>query len=233
MEGRLFDRIATMIGARASRRAALVALAGAGLGSALAAGADEAAASCRKDKQCGLCKRCKNGKCKKQTTGAACAANGGECQGKHCVCPADTWLCSPAPTCCDNGQSCFVNVYGGAGCGTCPDVADVCSDVIPQCGQFGSDAADVCGCVASDEGATVCSSGFYQCIECATDQDCSDALEAPALCLSAPSACSGCETPTICMVAFCDLPEAAVASKKNARLKRIPPSKIKPAVSSH
>ncbi|HEU5434314.1 MAG TPA: hypothetical protein VFU81_21760 [Thermomicrobiales bacterium] len=235
MDGSRFDRIARLAGSRASRRGALAALAGAGLGGALGfGGPDEAAAKpCRRGKQCGLCGRCKNGRCKARKDGALCAVDGGECQGKTCVCPNDAWLCPPAPACCDTGQACFVDVYGAAGCGNCPSVVDICHDDIPQCGQFAPDPFAVCGCVTSAAGATVCSSGFYDCIECTTDQECADAFGVPAVCIDAPSDCSGCETSTICMTATCE--EAQVmpaAGGKRAALKRIPRSRIKPAVSS-
>ena len=230
-----FDRIARLVGSRASRRAAVVALAGAGLGGALGvSGPEEAAAKrCRNSRQCGLCGKCKNGKCKKRGDGSLCADNGGACEGKDCVCPNDAWLCPPATACCDTGQACFVDVFGSAGCGACPDAVDLCNDDIPQCGQFDPGPFEVCGCVTSGGGATICSSGFYQCMDCTTDQECTDALGVPGVCISVPIECSDCETgSTICMTATCEAPPIEVAGGKRANLKRLPHSRIKTTAAS-
>lgn len=235
MDEARFDRIARAVGSRASRRAALVALAGAGLGGAvgIAQPREAAAKQCRKNRQCGVCGRCKNGKCKARQAGTICADNGGECQGADCVCPTDAWLCPPAAACCDTGQACFVDVFGGAGCGACPGAIDLCNDDIPQCGQFSDEPFDVCGCVTSGAGESICSTGFYDCIQCADDDDCTEQLGVPGVCLTLPSDCSGCETSTICMMATCEAPPIGTsASGKRARLKRIPHTRIKPAVSS-
>jgi hypothetical protein len=223
-----FDRLARMVGGRASRRAALVALAGAGLG---IAGVDEAAAKCGRNKPCGLCKRCRNGRCEKRKNGSICAVDGGMCQGKKCICPSDAWLCKQAPACCDTGQACFVDVFGAAGCGACPVVGDLCVDDVPQCGQFGPEVFEVCGCVTSVEGRTVCSSGFFDCVDCATDQDCTDAFGVRAVCLSVAAECSGCDSSTICMTATCEAPRAGAASGRGRALKRWPRSRITPTAS--
>jgi hypothetical protein len=200
MDGIRFDRLARTIGARATRRAALLALAGAGLGGALGvAGLDEAAAKCSAKKPCGSCATCKKGKCKAKPGGTVCADGGGTCKKKACVCPNDSWLCPPAALCCPNGKTCSPT---HASCGACPPGNDVCNpDGFTVCGSTTANDSGFCGCVTSVENTSVCTSFAGHCFACTTDQACSDELGVAAICIA--SLCN-CSEETACVVAACD-----------------------------
>ena len=76
-----------------TRRTVTRLLGGLALGGPLALlGLREAEAKCKK--KCGVCKRCKKGKCKPKPAGTACA--GGTCQGGACL-PAAASLPPPSP----------------------------------------------------------------------------------------------------------------------------------------
>ena len=98
METSEFDALTQSLAKCRSRRGITRLLGGLVLGAPLAlAGAGEAAATCKK--QCGPCKRCKQGKCKPKPAGTACP--GGACQRGACVASA------PAVACfCPVGKSC-------------------------------------------------------------------------------------------------------------------------------
>src|SRR5581483_6185552 len=214
-----FDRLARVVGLRASRRAALVALAGAGLGGAFgAAWVDHAAAAkCSKKKPCeGLCARCKQGKCKKAKAGATCAASGGTCAGTDCVCPTNAWLCPSAATCCANSLMC-----DGVNCDSCPNLSNLCQS-LPFCGQYGPDPTkDVCNCVTSVDGGRTCSNMHGLCMDCATDSDCTTALGVKGVCLDF-TGCQVCEeSSTFCAYTTCDPPPAALQAAGGNGLRRL------------
>lgn len=214
-----FDRLARMVGSRASRRAALVVLAGAGLGSALgiAGMGDAEAAKCSKKKPCeGVCVRCKQGKCKKAKAGATCAASGGACAGTDCVCPTNAWLCPSAATCCPNSQMC-----DGVNCGSCPNLSNLCQG-LPFCGQYGPDPTqDVCGCVTSVDGGRTCSNLYGKCMDCTTDADCTTALGTKGVCLDL-TGCPACaESSTFCAYTTCEAPPAGTQAAGSHGLRRL------------
>src|SRR5215217_9119635 len=92
-----------------TRRGMTRLLAGLALGGPLALlGLGEVEAKCKKP--CGLCKRCKQGKCKPRPAGTACP--GGTCQRGACVASAPAVACS-----CPAGTGCLTN-------GTCAATCD-------------------------------------------------------------------------------------------------------------
>lgn len=131
----------------------------------------------KKCKNCDFCQTCKQGKCKPKPEGASCPGDR-TCQGGQCLCPSGMSYCQngPRPTCCPTGEACL----SGSICGECP-VTDFC-DLSTYVGCGGVPGSQ-CICVTSIEGLTVCSNQKGICMECATDEECSAALNRPAVCV--------------------------------------------------
>lgn len=175
MHGNSFDRLARAASSRAHRRAALGAVAASGLGGLFGMAAiDEAAAKCSQKKPCGLCRRCKKKKCKRQPDDAACGT-GGVCQSGACVCPDQRQPCAEG-LCCAMGQACF-----GGECEACgASGIDPCSP--PVCGRAGNDAP--CFCTVSVEVTPACVQfDLNDCRACTTNADCTTYLGTPAVCV--------------------------------------------------
>jgi hypothetical protein len=189
MDGSRFDKLTRSLSTAGSRRCALSAVLGGGLGIALAASVvDEAAAK----KKCPPCKKRKNGKCKKKKpNGTACP--GGTCQSGSC-CVADpqattcaevacgtatTNNCGQAVSCpCPSGQSCLVN-------GSCALPCDESSPCPSAC---------VAGCPAAAwknaEGVRHCYM-YLAGTPCATLRTCTSTSQCPR-----GTHCAGCSSPT-------------------------------------
>ncbi|MFM9108232.1 MAG: hypothetical protein ACKOWF_16205, partial [Chloroflexota bacterium] len=100
MDNDRFDALTRMLGRPGSRRSLAAAFGAGALGGVGLA--DEAyAKKCQKSKDCGSCKKCKNGKCKKKKDGSNCS--GGTCEGGRC-----TSACVP---------DCAGRICGDDGCG--------------------------------------------------------------------------------------------------------------------
>jgi hypothetical protein len=202
-----FDALARLVGARISRRVA-VGLAATGL--VTTAGADAQAVRCTKQNPCPECQRCKKHKCKPKKVLSQCTEGG---------------FCCTADLCCPKGQTC-----DGVTCQTCPDNPDFCSHPFPICGYYGPGKNDWCGCITSDQDVTTCSSLFFGCFACTTDQQCTDEFEVEAICADI-SGCGQCGTTggKACLIKDCvDVNTAAAARSEAAgSLQRL--SGVRPA----
>jgi hypothetical protein len=203
MEASRFDALARVIGSRISRRVA-VGLAATGL--MARTGQDAAALRCSKNKPCPECHKCKDGKCKPKRLLSRCT-EGGTC-------------CSP-DLCCPKEQTCSST---GTSCEACPETTDFCTNGFPVCGYFGKEKNQWCGCITSVEGATTCSSLFFACFSCTTDQQCTDEFGLESICtdLSGCGLCSG-KGGKACMIKDCVklATTAAVQSEAVGGLERL------------
>ena len=109
MDSNRFDRLARIVGAGATRRAAVTLLSSLGLsGVSLGDPGDAWARSGKCKPDCGACQKCKKGKCEKNSgkkvckkgkckplTGMACGT-GGICESGSCACPSGTESCAGA-----------------------------------------------------------------------------------------------------------------------------------------
>ncbi|HEU5432639.1 MAG TPA: hypothetical protein VFU81_13310 [Thermomicrobiales bacterium] len=133
MDGRRFDAFARRLSSDLTRRRVVGLLGGAALGVALAAGKDDASAGNKKrcPGGCGVCQRCKRGKCKPHA-GAACGA-GGKCLANGscalvCKTPAD--CPAPCPGC--SSPSAEGPSHCAQGVASCEDIPQTCSST-KQC----------------------------------------------------------------------------------------------------
>lgn len=170
MEDDTFDALLRIL---ARRRSALALLSAFGVGSLLSA---ESAAKRRKKKckkkKCGLCQKCKKGKCKPQPDGADCGG-GASCQQGECICPTE--CCSdadcPGEQVCDDGQcldeACPAGEKPCQGecipdaecCGKCP-AGQVCCANVGLCKNILNDP-DFCGSCTNGQcqGSDTCANG--------------------------------------------------------------------------
>ena len=210
MDASRFDSLARSIG---SRRATLRALGALALGGVALSTYDEAEAlRCSKNKPCPVCHRCRRERCRPKRVFSRCT-EGGTC-------------CSP-DLCCPKRQTCSST---GTSCEACPETTDFCTNGFPVCGYFGKETNDWCGCITSVEGATTCSSLFGPCFNCTTDQQCTDELGVPSICVNV-SGCGICRGTgrKACVIKDCVKPatSAAVQSEGAGEMKRL--SGVRPA----
>src|SRR5215213_8176903 len=163
-----FDALARSLAPGPSRRGLLATVTSgllAGLGLTLTR--DDATAKCKKP--CGVCKRCKKGKCKRKPAGAACP--GGSCADGKCVPAADPCPTSCAPinaacvagcpgSCCAGGQCGCVNgtcTCRRLTCGgedeSCVNKADCCQG---SCGYDGTSSHFTCRAATCQAVGDVC-----------------------------------------------------------------------------
>ena len=188
-------------------------------------------ASCA-DKACGAADGC-GGVCQ-----SGSCASGESCISGQCVgvcdgvapggrCPDyNGGFCCNWNLCCPKGQAC-----DGASCQSCPEVPDACQP-IPICGFSRRFSGEFCGCLTSVEGVTTCSAAYGECFACTTDQECTDHLGYPAICLDVPCDC-GSTGGRICLNEGCEVPVvngAAGQSQGAGGLKRV--SWLRPASSA-
>ena len=124
MDDATFDALLRALASRTIRRGVLAGLTGGLLTRGLASGEVSAASSGLCKKPCGVCEKCKKGRCKKKNGkktckpgkcqpkrfGAACGSGGQICQGTTCACPSGQKLsggvCGVEPTCDGPGRPC-------------------------------------------------------------------------------------------------------------------------------
>jgi hypothetical protein len=185
MDDHRFDSLTRWVGTNQTRRGALRALAGSalGVGGVATATRDEASAL-----TCDICQKKRRGRCRQRRVGAICG-DGGSC-------------CAPG-LCCAKEQICF-----SADCQGCPGTS-ACT-VHPVCGYFSSRSEDYCLCITSVEGETTCSSLFGACFECTTDQECTDELGVPSVCMDLSGCTRSCRDTgkKLCFVKGCEQPAA-------------------------
>lgn len=158
-----------------------------------------------------------NGECIEENLCCVDADCGGEilsCDDGICTCPDPSDFPCSISECCDPASEvCAVDpVNTTAACqgGGCP-ATDWCSDDDFFVCQPG------CNCVTSVEGQNACSDFYGGCSECTTDQECSDELDEPGVCM--PSG-TFCDCPgNVCVAAQCLEPQmsAGTAERRAGR----------------
>jgi hypothetical protein len=165
-------------------------------------GAQAAKKKCKP--KCPVCKKCKDGKCKKKN-GGLCATDA-ICKKGKCVCIGDRHQCDDG-TCCDQGKECNPNGVS-IDCTDCVPGQNPCIGTSSQCGTYGPDKNDKCRCVTSIGGRTTCSSfASTGCGSCTTDAECEGQLGegVPTVCVAAACECPP-GSPNYCAVDGCFLP---------------------------
>lgn len=199
-DGNQFDSLTRSISAGRSRREFAGLLGGLGLLSAFRGekiAAHNPLSACRKIKD-----RTKRQRCIKRAKAhnakhRNCPCAGGICDGdKTCVCPAESYQCSPE-RCCANEQACL---DGRSRCGACILGASACDNLL--CGI--TSLEQPCVCASSFQG-TACISDLV-CHDCASDSDCDDAPGLPAgerICISVVGCACNTTTGMACSVKGC------------------------------
>lgn len=228
MDDRRFDRIARLVAAASSRRQAirnLVALVAGGATLATAGPNAEA----RRGEACHRrrCKRkadCCNGYqcCGRRCTRTRfdrknCGACGNRCSSDQ-MCYDGTCMCSNAAcgaACCDFEQACLDETAGT--CGACPagaGIDDPANEV--ACGGTYGDFTE-CYCVTSVDGVAGCSGIHGFCVDCESDDQCSLAMGAQALCIPVGDECDRYNAQRACVEATCYGGPTPVRSIANGR----------------